>query len=147
MRNEAVAAVFFGLIIGLLIAFGVYRLNNSNNSSATPVQEKQTSPTKDSNNKDNKNTPQSLSLVNVENGNIYTEDTINISGIAKESAKIIISTETEDFIVDPATDGTFNKEINLLKGINKITIIALDKDMQIKDTQDFEVVYYPEFEG
>lgn len=147
MRKEIFIAIFAGLTIGIILAFGVWRINSRNRANFNESTAQQA----EFNAKDETNSLTSLdtnlSLTNIEDGMIYLESPVVISGISNKESTFVISDETEDFIVKAKQDGTFEQSIKLNKGINKIVISSLGANGNTLAEKSFLVVFYPDFKS
>jgi len=144
MRKEVIIAVFAGLTLGLLLAFGIYRVNSSDT-----FQKNLDAPSQNQNTTgSDQNTTQTskLSLANIEDGTIFTSSPINIEGLSTAGNLIIISTASEDFVLETQTDGSFSQDIKPTIGVNIITVLSYNKVSQTSETVSNTIVYYPEFE-
>lgn len=143
MRKEVTIAIFAGLAIGLTMAFGFYRINSKNQASsvAEPTNNNEIPLDPDKN-----TTNTGLTLTNMDDGDIYTDSPISISGISEPGSSILISTQSEDFIKQSNNDGTFSESIKLNKGINKIIVESLDENGVKLGSITNTVIYYPDFE-
>lgn len=118
MRKEVLWAIIAGIILGLIVAFGVYRVNSSiKNKNRETIQ--QTPTPKPS-------TPGEFKVVldKPENNDVITDDFVAVSGLTKALSLIVITTEESDYITQSKEDGSFNQEINLIPGINQIKVTA-----------------------
>jgi hypothetical protein len=142
MRKEVIIAVIAGLTIGLVLAFGLVRVNTRNRS-ITPIAENDKT--------DDASIQQiakdvKMTLTNIDDGEIYSESPVTLQGIVGLPGRIVISGETEDYILETDANGSFQKEVKLVKGVNKIIIESFDVNGKITDTKEFSVIYYPDFE-
>lgn len=118
MRKEVVWAIVAGILFGLVIAFGVVRVNSTlkpKGESTTP------SPTPESAVSEFK-----ITLNKPEPEDVITQDSVAVSGITKPNALIAISGEKGDYILKSDEKGLFEEEINLISGVNQIRITAFD---------------------
>ena len=137
MKKELFFAIGAGLILGLIIAFGIWRVNKTVTSSdqqQTSNIEVTPSPT----------TSFSITMANVEDLDVVTKTPFLINGITKPNSKVTISTEEKDYILDSQKDGSFEKEIELIAGLNEIVIKAFDQNGDSAETK-LKVVYSSEF--
>jgi len=137
MRKELFFAIGAGLILGLIIAFGIWRVNKT----ITPSDDNQTqnleaTPTP--------NTGFLVTIANAEDLDVITENPFNITGITKPNTKIAISGEEKDYILDSEKDGSFEKEISLIAGLNEIIIKAFDLNGDSTETK-IKLVYSSNF--
>ncbi|PIP57263.1 hypothetical protein COX04_00460 [Candidatus Woesebacteria bacterium CG22_combo_CG10-13_8_21_14_all_45_10] len=116
MRKEAIYAIIAGLALGLIIAFGVWRINLSNKK---PNISTQATPTP---------TPLSqtgLTIAKPNNDDVLTAASGIISGLASPESWIVVSTDSSDSLFKTNSDGSFTSEVNLTGGINQFVITAV----------------------
>ena len=140
MRKEILYAILGGIIFGLIVAFGFYRINSRLSTSkkslipskpvATPI------------NFDSKEFK--IVLDKPENNDVLTQSTIMVSGITKPTTFVIINGENSDYIVQTNSEGVFNQEVELVAGINQIKVTAFDSK-GTQSTTDVLVVYSSSF--
>jgi hypothetical protein len=121
MRKEAIIASFVGVFIGLVVAFGAWRLNSSvkpKNQSALD-NNVQITPTL---------SPQDFKIIlaKPEEKEVVTSSPITVSGITQKGSFVLISGETEDFMITSKEDGSFDQTIEPIGGTNQIIINALN---------------------
>jgi len=117
MRKEIVWASIIGITFGLVIAFGVWRINSSLKSKATKTEG---TPLPQGN-------PEfKIALNKPENDDVVTESAVAISGITKPRAILTFSGEDDDYIVSSGESGVFEEEVNLIPGVNQIKMTAFD---------------------
>lgn len=137
MRKELLFAIIAGLILGLIIAFGIWRVNKTMTpSNGSQSQTSNASPTP--------NAGFSITLANVEDLDVITVSPFKISGITKPNIKIAISAEEKDYILDSQKDGSFEKEVALIAGLNEIVIKAFDQNGESAELK-LKVVFSSEF--
>ena len=138
MRKEILVVIFIGIIVGLTVAFGVWRAN-----SALKPKESLSDTNKGQNQSQNKEV--TLSIVKPEENDVITQSPILFSGITKPNSWIVISAEEKDHIIKTNESGTFEKEIDLVGGINQIIVTSFD-DKETKAEQKINLVFSTEFE-
>jgi hypothetical protein len=129
MQKEVIIAIIFGSLLGVLVAFGVWRANTAlrqNKLEATNNQQQNT------NNNEVKQEPEndsdiSLTIQRPENGYAFGEDSATLSGLVNGEALVAISSEKNDTILIPS-DKEFEYDVSLLGGINDIFIYAFDEN-------------------
>ncbi|HKB88602.1 MAG TPA: hypothetical protein VKC53_03035 [Patescibacteria group bacterium] len=138
MRKEVLWAIVGGIILGLIVAFGVYRINSriSGNLNHLP----RPTPTPKSNLSEFK-----IVLDKPEENDVVTEDVITVSGITKPLSWITFSSENSDYIIQSDTKGVFSQEVDLVPGVNQIKVTAFEKN-GIKSTTQVLVVYSSSFQ-
>ena len=141
MRKEVVLAITFGLVIGLVVAFGVWRANNAFQTKQDTAQQTQVPP---KNATETKNDELTLSLIKLENNDVITESPLDISGITKPNSHIVVSSEDEDYVITSDNQGNFQLEIDLIGGVNQLLIAAYD-DRGNSSIQNLNIIYSTEF--
>jgi hypothetical protein len=139
MKKEIAYAIVGGIILGLIVGFGVYRINstlsgkNRGAGIATP-------------------TPRSASLGEFkivldkpENDDVVTSDSIMVSGLTKPLTWITFSGETGDYIIQSDSTGVFSQDVELIPGVNQIKVTAFEASGKESATQVL-VVYSSSFQ-
>lgn len=138
MRKEVIFAITAGVVLGIIIAFGIWRANTA----LRPKLENQFKPKQEENNAHPKSLE--LSLVKPENNDVITESPIQISGITKPQSWIIISAEDEDYVIKSDPSGNFEENVELVGGVNQIIVKVFD-DGGNNATDNLLVAYSTEF--
>lgn len=138
MKKELFFAIGAGLILGLIIAFGIWRVNKT----ITPPQDEQITTSKE--------TPLpdvgfSVTIANLENLDVVTKSPVLISGLTKPESKVAISSEEKDYILESEKNGGFEKEVALIAGLNEIIIKSFDQKGDSAQTK-LRIIYSSEFE-
>lgn len=118
MRKEIVWVVAIGVVFGLVVAFGVYRINSSLTKNSNPPQASSTPPPGSAELK--------ITLDKPEDNDVVTNSTVTVSGITKALAWITISGEQGDYIIQADESGVFTQDVNLTPGVNQIKLTAFD---------------------
>lgn len=124
MKKEVGYAIIAGILLGLVVAYGVYRINSqiskSNKQSAASV----TSPTP---------TPQTsttkefkIVLDKPEENDVISEPVVEVSGITKPNYWIAVTGEGKDYALKSDSSGGFKEKVDLTSGINQIKVTAFD---------------------
>jgi hypothetical protein len=137
MRQEVIWAVVAGILFGLVIAFGIFRINSTitpkgESTSATPSPIPQVLEFK-------------ITLDKPENEDVVTTDSITLSGITKPQSLIIVSSEDSDYINRADDKGFFSEEVDLISGVNQIRVTAFDEASN-QSVEKVLVVYSSAFE-
>lgn len=135
MRKEIVAAIIAGSLLGLVIAFGVWRANlafspKKEEENTTP--EEQTQPQVD------------LVVASPEAGVVLTSSPTKVSGVTKPGNFVAVAGEENDDIVKADEAGAFEAEVKLVGGLNEIVVVSFDKDDGQKSTS-VTVAYSTQF--
>lgn len=119
MRRELVWAIVIGISFGLIIAFGVWRINSSLNKSKSGFPET----TPDS---QNPQTEFKITLNTPGENSVVTDTPVSVSGITKPLTWVVVSGESGDYILQSDEKGIFSQEVELTPGVNRIKITAFD---------------------
>lgn len=138
MRKEILWVIVIGILFGLIIGFGAWRINTSIKKEPITTQ---ASPTPSS-----ANTSEfKITLDKPENDDVVTSDTIAVSGITKSMSWIAISGEKGNYVLQAGEDGIFSQDVDLTGGINQIKITAFDPSGN-QSVQKVLVVYSSSFQ-
>lgn len=137
MRKELFWAGIIGISFGLIIAFGVWRINssikpNGIEPSPTPSQGKPVNEFK-------------ITFDKPSNNDVVTEDEVTVTGLTKPQILINISGEDEDYILESDQSGVFSQNVSLTSGINQIKLTAFDQQGN-QSIEQVIVVYSASFE-
>jgi hypothetical protein len=139
MRKEIIVAIVVGILLGVAIAFGIWRANTALNN--IDDLQKNPPPQEENQNKTDKTeVSNGLSLVKPENFDVLTSDTTTISGLTKPSSVVFVSTEKFDYTTMSKKNGEFSQQIELVGGLNRIIIKSYDKD-GFSNTDELILVY------
>jgi hypothetical protein len=138
MRKEVAYAIVGGIILGLVVAFGVYRINSTlsgKNRGAGIV-----TPTPKS------STPGEFKIVldKPSDNDVITNDSVLVSGLTRPLSWITVSGEDSDYIVQSDTSGVFSQDVELTPGVNQIKVTAFEASGGTSVTQVL-VVYSSSF--
>lgn len=138
MRKEVIIAIVAGGILGLIIAFGIWRANIAfapklNNKTTT-------GPTGSPSPKNEFG----ITIAKPENLGVVTENSITLSGITKPNSWLGVSGEAKDYVTSSKEDGSFEVDVELASGLNKIKITVFDES-GTSTSKMLEIVYSSEF--
>lgn len=128
MRKEVVFAIIAGVSIGLIIAFGAWKVSQAIKKPSISQNDKKNIP------------PQNqidLSIINLYDYDIVTESPFIFSGISKPNTKIVASTIEADFLAVADDSGSFKVEVDLPAGLSEVAI----------NGKKFYLVYSTEFKN
>ncbi len=128
MRKEVFLAIVAGISIGLVIAFGAWKVSQLIKRPSISQNDKKNIP------------PQNqidLSISNLYDYDIITESPFKLSGISKPDTKIVASTIESDFLGTTDDNGSFELEVDLPAGLSEIVI----------NGKKFYAVYSSEFKN
>lgn len=86
--------------------------------------------------------PKSLRIdLDQPNDNLLTfQASVVVSGSTLPNLRVLISTESQDSVIESKKDGSFSTVINLTEGINNITAIAFDSTGENRSKE--RTIYY-----
>jgi hypothetical protein len=137
MSKELFWAGLIGITFGLIIAFGVWRVNStlkpsSPTANGTPVPEKPVNEFK-------------ITLDKPAQNDVVTEANLIVSGITKPNTVITVSGAETDYATQTDTSGAFSQEVVLISGVNQIKVTAFDPEGN-QSVEKILVVYSSAFE-
>lgn len=135
MRKEIIFAVIAGGLFGLVIAFGIWRIN----SALKPPQgtERATETSK----------PQGQSAMTIaepSENDVLSETPAAVTGLTNPNAFVSISSEEKDYLVQADNKGAFSGQIALLGGANQIVFTSFDTG-GTPSAQTLTIIYSTEF--
>lgn len=139
MKKEVLFAVVIGSILGLIVAFGIWRAN----ASFDPVEEivSQVRPGSPSPSPTAANTDNNLSITKPEYNEVVLEGTTAVSGITKPNSYVSIYLD-EVYLIQADPTGTFSIDVDLAEGINHILVKTFDTANNAHE-QILRIVYDP----
>lgn len=135
MRKEVWFAIIGGIVLGLIIGFGVYRINFAFKKDNSP----QGSPTPTPNNQ------AGLTIAKPNYDDVITSLPQAVSGITSKDSWAIISTDSNDYVIKADDKGVFEKEIDLEGGVNQIVVSSVNQDNNIS-SQELRLIYSTQLE-
>lgn len=130
MRKEVWFAIVGGIVLGLVIGFGVYRINFAFKKTGPT----QTSPTPAPVN------GQGLTIAKPNYDDVITSLPQSINGITAKDSWVVISGNLSDYVFKSDEKGVFEKEIDLEGGINQIIVSSIGIDNKIA-SQNLRLIY------
>lgn len=136
MRKEVVFAIIIGLILGLVILYGVQLANRSAKQAAATV----TAPTPGETLAPTPTITAGLTVTSPSDHAVVNTSLIKITGKTTPDASVAIYSSEDDTLVTADKDGNFESDLELTGGENIITLTALKPD-QTTETVQISVVY------
>jgi hypothetical protein len=135
MRKELFFTILVGLLVGLVVVFGIYRTKNffSPKDQGTKL-EASPSP------QPSAETLGNLIIHTPEDESIQDKEEVTIAGSTNVDAFVVIFVGEEEFITTADESGNFSISTQLETGSNIITINSLDED-GIVVTEERTVIY------
>ena len=141
MRKELIIAIIAGIIVGLTIAFGVWRANSALKKVKVVTKE----PTSlDQKRSVSQNGSSKITLAAPEAEDVITQNPTKVSGITLKDALVVVSSEEEDYILKADASGSFEQEVELIGGINQLIVASFDES-EGKSEQELTVIFSREF--
>lgn len=135
MRKEVLVAIIIGGLLGLAVAFGIWRANKALAPKTqvepfpSPVAQEEKS---------------ELIVTSPESGSVVSENKVLVQGSATPNATIVILYNEGEIIVQADEAGSFEQEVELSGGANEIKVAAYDEQGNQKE-KTITVVYSTEF--
>lgn len=142
VRKEIAIAILVGCLIGLAVAFGIWRAKQA----FRPVSQKNEQPLPQTSKatQTNKNSSGNLLVTSPERDSVVSEEQVLVQGSASPNAIIVILAASGEIISQAKEDGSFSEEVKLVGGPNEIKITAYDKEGN-KTQTTLTIVYSTEF--
>lgn len=119
MKKELLWAGIIGIIFGIAIGFGTWRVRNKmksvTNFFPTPTPQTSKGQVK-------------IALDKPENLRVYSENPISVTGLTKSLNWVIISTDDSDYLTTSLDDGSFSQTVEFSGGVNNVQAISVDAD-------------------
>ncbi len=134
MSKEIFLAILLGLGVGLLVTYGVYRIQSTDTSEQSALLEESPTPSV---------SPDTLSklVIHQPDDELLTDQAETlVSGSSDPDSFIAITAGDEEFITTADSSGNFSVTIPLEEGSNIISIFSIDEDGSTVN-QERTVVY------
>jgi hypothetical protein len=129
MQKEVVIAIIFGSVLGLTLAFGIWKANISLKEAKETIEiKKSEGPQKAEDIK--KQTE--FTILSPENNEVVEDNSVEISGLANTNSYIVVSSGTKDYILRTDASGEFSGSVDLDPGLNSFRIFIITKNEQIE---------------
>jgi hypothetical protein len=141
MRKEVLWAVIAGIILGLVVAFGVYRINStiSGNKSRNNIDLSTPTPPPGTSGEFK------IVLDKPAENDVVTQNLVTVSGLTKPSSWVTFSGESGDYTIQSDASGAFAQDVDLIPGINQIKVTAFETSGG-KSATEVLVVYSSSFQ-
>ncbi|MEO8581828.1 MAG: hypothetical protein ABI425_04635 [Patescibacteria group bacterium] len=125
MKKEAIFAIIMGVIVGLGITFGIYKLKKSSATSTEDQlkkidQQATPTPSADAN--------QKLLITSPKDESILTSTTLRVSGSAEPNEMIVVFINDKEYITQADSIGAFAQDVELDAGGNILQFTAIASD-------------------
>jgi hypothetical protein len=138
MRKELPIAVFAGGILGILVAFGVWRANlalkpKNENLEVLPAQENTTSENFD------------LVIAKPENLAVLSASPATFSGVTRSGNLVAVVGDKDDYFVETDGSGGWQEEIELVPALNSLVFYSFDPESGKGTFKNLSVVFSSAF--
>lgn len=120
MKKEAIFAIIIGIIVGLGITFGIYKLKSKATVSVEDQLNQQNTPTPSA------DINQKLLITSPKDESILASTDLRVSGNAEPNELIVIFVNDKEYITKADTIGAFAMDVELEVGGNIIEYTAID---------------------
>ena len=124
MKKEVLIAVVLGIIVGLVITFGMYTANTALQRKAQQTKDAVPIPTPSSATLDAQHS--SIIMYGPEDNMLTDKDKVRLSGSTSPNATLVIFVNDKEVIAVADGKGNFSAELSLVGGSNVITTISTD---------------------
>lgn len=138
MRKEVLVAIILGGILGLTIAFGVWRANLA----LSPKQETPKVATSDFSSPTP--SPGMLLITEPEENSLVGAETITLKGKAQPRSSIVATTTTDSTSTLADNSGSWTADVKLESGANEVMVMAVGEDGE-ENSVTLTVTYSTEF--
>lgn len=140
MSKDTLTASIIGFSLGLIAAIAIWvvpRILPKNITKPTPdnITQASASPTL--------STSLSLDITSNKDGDIVKTKTLKLAGKTTNTIFVVVTTPTENQVVQPNGNGDFEVDLTLSLGGNQIAVSAVDYNNQ-DITKNLNVYYYEE---
>lgn len=130
MRKEIIVAILVGIIFGGIFTYGIRRANLAFKPAASDTNNQ----TLDEKDQDlEQEIVNGLTILAPDQYDVFTQESVTITGITKPESTVVISAEDEDFVITSEQSGEFSQEVKLNGGLNNIIIQSFSKDILIAE--------------
>jgi hypothetical protein len=141
MRKEIIFAVILGGVIGIVVAFGIWRANSSikvNQKAETQNANEYPESSKIANQAE-----LGIALAKPEDKEVVTDENIEITGITRPGSYVLLTTEDNDLITTPDQNGAFSFNTTVNPTANQIILTSINGNSIT--SKKLVIVYSSEF--
>jgi hypothetical protein len=126
MRKETILAIFAGITIGIIFAFGGWRLVKTFKKNV-PITSPQPTPTQK---KDF-----SITLYNLSDFDVVYKDLVSFSGLTDPNTDVFVVTDEKDFSTKSTDNGSFEVDVTLPASLSEVKIFGFKNPDQSSETK------------
>lgn len=137
MRKETTLAIFAGISIGLIAAFGIWKATSSikkNNIDIEATKSPTSSPIVEN----------TFAISNLKDFDVISKSPFTIVGTAKPFSDIVVSTSENDYYQQVDENGSFEIEVDFPVSLSETKIVNFDSDGKSLEIK-LKIVYSDEF--
>ena len=135
MRKETILAIFAGVLIGVVFAFGAWRLVKIFKKNA-PINSPQPTP--------KQKTDFSITLESLSDFDVIYKDEVSFSGLTDPNSDVLVITNEKDFSTKSGGDGSFEIGVVLPAALSEVKVIGFNNLGQSSETK-VKLIYSTEF--
>jgi len=140
LRKEWLAALILGLAVGAFAAAGFFIGGKSSNQAA--ITEAPELPV--TRNSDSPDLSNGLEILSPANFGVATESAVTIAGKTNKESLLLVSSQTQqEFLPFPREQGSFEAEVELRPGINRVSVAAFKKG-ESPEKKEITIIYSTE---
>jgi hypothetical protein len=124
MKKEVLIAILLGLVVGLVITYGLYRVRTS--ISQPPVAELTQLATSAAVLTQASST--AITILNPEEGAVLSERALRVTGTTSSDSYIVLFVNDEDYVSTTDETGNFSFEVTLENGVNVLRVHVVDTE-------------------
>ncbi len=128
MKKEVFVAIFLGLILGLVVSYGIYTARKSLKDTQNKI-EVTPEPTPSS------GIHNSLTLLSPEDESIQAVKEVKITGTTDADSLVIIFVNDKEYISNADGSGNFSLQTDLTQGANVIVVRTIDEDGNVAEEE------------
>jgi len=120
MRKELLVAIFAGSLLGIAVAFGVWKTNTAlkPKPETKPEEENQEQP----------DGTFDIVIAKPNDHSVASLSPVSVSGVTKKGNFVVISTAETDYFTQTDESGGFEEEVKLISGINDLFFSSFDQE-------------------
>lgn len=138
MRKEVILAILLGSLLGLAIAFGVWRANLALSPQLPKTTTSSPAPNK------GEEVISNLIVTQPEDNELVKTEKITVAGKTTPKLTVVITTPVDEVVVEADQSGNFSADVKLESGANTILVTTVDEGGQTQE-QELTVTYSTEF--
>jgi len=140
MHKEVIIAIILGSLLGIVLAFGIWRVNKSFKNSSIESGE-----SVENNTQNDGDTKHKLTLISPSDKSVAVDSYTTVKGLTNPNSYVTISSEDDDLVLLSNEEGSFEQEVELVGGINDLVISSIDDQNVL--SENVMIVYSNELEN